>query len=166
MALEDELAKLLNAHAKNNLPKFIVIGEATNIGSDTCDVEVNGEAKLLGVRLHCVEGDLESKFVVKPKDKSLVAVGILENLKGEWILLQCSEIEEVLIKIGTVEYSINSTGVLIKKGDDTLKKCLDDMFNQIALLTVPVVAVGSPSGTPANVTAFNNIKTRIDNLLR
>ena len=166
MPLEDELEKLLDAHAKKVAIEAHVIGTAINITDGTCDVEVEGEATLLDVRLHCIEDELKRKFVVKPKEKSLVIVGIIHNLKTERFIVQCSQIDEVVVKIDTVEFNINSTGVLIKNGEDTLKKTMDDLFEQLKVLTVPCTAPGTPSGTPTNAVAFALIKERINKLLR
>jgi hypothetical protein len=166
MGLEDDLLKLLNAHAKKSSVVANTIGIAFNIRESVCDVEVTGEAPLIDVRFHCVEENINSKTIIKPKDKSFVIASIINNLDNDWFISQCSEIGEVFTKIGDVEHSVTSDGISIKKGNDTLTQCFDDLFKQIALLTVPVVAVGSPSGTPANATAFNEIKNRINNILR
>jgi hypothetical protein len=70
------------------------------------------------------------------------------------------------LKVGTTTFEITEAGVKIEKGGDSLKKCLNDMCNQIGLLTVPVVAVGSPSGMPVNIAAFTTIQKRVNNILQ
>ncbi len=159
MALEDDLALLLNTHAKKAAVEANIIGKAINIREAVCDVEVNGEATLLDVRLHCIEDTLKSKFVVKPKDKSLVIVGIISNLKTERFIVQCSEIEEVITHIEDVQCSINSKGVLIKKGDDSLKEVLSliiEATNQIAVVI----------GNNPDYTKLLKATKKLNNLLR
>lgn len=142
MGLEDELFKLLSAHSKKSSVIANKIGKAVNIRESVCDVEIEGEAILMDVRFHCIEEDVKSKVVVKPKDKSYVIASIIHGLENDWFISQCSEIEEVLVKIVNVEYGINSKGVLIKNGNDSLKEVLQLIVE--ATMQIAVVIGNNP----------------------
>jgi len=159
MALEDELAALLKAHAEHSAIEAHIIGTAINIRDAVCDVEVEGEATLLDVRLHCIEDELKSKIVVKPKEKSKVIVGIINNLKTDRFIAQCSEIEEVKTIIDSVEHSITAKGVLIKHGDDNLK----EVFNLIIEATSQIAVV---IGNNPDYSKLLKATKKLNNLLR
>jgi histidinol-phosphate/aromatic aminotransferase/cobyric acid decarboxylase-like protein len=62
-----------------------------------------------------------------------------------------------------VELIMTETGFTIKKSTNTLKKILDDLIDQIKLITV--TTPNGPSGTPINAAAFDPIKTSVDQLM-
>jgi phage baseplate assembly protein gpV len=69
----------------------------------------------------------------------------------------------VSVQMGTTVLEINN-GFLIKRDDETLRKIVSDLIDQINLIVVPT-NVG-PSGNPVNAAAFNAIKTRAQSLLK
>ncbi len=166
MALEDEILKFFGAFADSKSPKVLIVGTAVNVQDDTCDVEVDGEAKMLDVKLNVIEDTHNSKLVVYPKNNSKVLVGILSSLKKEAIVLQTTEIEKVELVIGTVKCTISSEGLKVEKGADSLKSIMADLISQIKAITVPVVSVGSPSGVPSNSAAFTTIQNRINAIIK
>ena len=129
--LDDLLAETFKKAAQVHQFKSISLGIATNITDTVCDVEREDDDTLLGVRLQAVEDTLTSRIRVKPADGSVVIVGIIDNLESEACIIQCSEIDEVLVQIGEVEFSINANGVLMQKGTDTLKNGLQLMGEAI-----------------------------------
>lgn len=134
--MEELFQQLLNAHFNAALPKMHLIGTAVEVGDDKCDVKVEGEAQLFDVQLHAIEDTLTSRIIIKPKEGSKVIVGFLNNSKTDAFIVQCSEIEEVNVKIDTLEFSINSTGVLIKKDADTLKIGLQKLVEAVQQIFV------------------------------
>jgi len=66
------------------------------------------------------------------------------------------------LKLDNCEVIMTATGFTIKKSTDSLKKILDDLIDQIKLITV--TTPNGPSGTPINAVAFDPIKTSVDNL--
>lgn len=166
MALEDEILKFFGAFVDSKNPKVLIVGTAVNVQDDTCDVVVDGEAKMLDVKLNVIEDTRNSKLVVYPKNNSKVLVGILSSLKKEAIVLQTTEIEKVELVIGTVKCTISSEGLKIEKGTDSLKSIMGDLMTEIQAIKVPVVSVGSLSGVPYNVSAFTAIENRINAILK
>lgn len=134
--MEDLFKQLLDAHAMSAIPKTHLIGIAVEVGDDKCDVKLEGEADLWDVQLHAIEDDLNSRIIIKPKEGSKVIIGFLNNSKTDAFIVQCSEIEEVNVKIDTLEFSIKSTGVLIKKGNDSLKIGLQKLVEAVQQIFV------------------------------
>lgn len=67
------------------------------------------------------------------------------------------------VLIGDTIYEISAAGFKIKRQDETLKKILADFLGAVKAITV-----NTPSGvsaTPNNLTAFDTIIERLDNLL-
>jgi hypothetical protein len=67
------------------------------------------------------------------------------------------------IAIGATVYEISDQGFKIKRAEETLKKLLSDILDEIKNITV-----NTPSGvsaTPNNVLAFDAIIERLDNLM-
>ena len=67
------------------------------------------------------------------------------------------------VKLSDVELVLTETGFTLKKSTNSLKKILDDLIDQIKLITV--TTPNGPSGTPINATAFDPIKTNVDDLM-
>lgn len=145
-------------------PSVIIPAEvvSVNTNDDTVHVRFSDEAEIDDVRLKSIVQN-GNKFLLIPKVGSIVQVARIEN-SDELIVVAVDEITELLLVIGTVKASIDATGFLFEKGNETLKKLLDDLIAQILLLTVPT-NVG-PSGTPLNAQAITNIKNRVNTFFK
>jgi hypothetical protein len=130
-------------------------------GKRLCDVKpLDGGAELFDIPYSAdVQGD---GLVLHPKKGSNVLVVFLDKHNAQ--ICNVSELDKLYLKIGGVEFRIDNSGFVIKKGNDTLVKILDDLLLEIKLIIVPT-NVG-PSGNPLNAMAFDAIKMRIDNLLK
>ena len=136
--------------------KEVLHGTATNVGETACDVEREGAPTLYGVRLNAIDDDLQSYVTTYPAAKSDVIVGIVEGLKTEAVLLRCSEVAQVKIKIGEQTLVMNEDGVVMNGGTnglvkaDELKTQLDKLSKRvddvISAITNGVPAAGAPDG--------------------
>ncbi len=92
--------------------------------------------------------------LIKPKDGSLVLVGMLDEHTG--VILLYSEVDEVAILAEKL--------LTIKTAEESLKKIVSDLIDAIGVMTVPTPAgVSSP---PVNKSQFDAIKTRLDKLFK
>lgn len=64
---------------------------------------------------------------------------------------------------GNTVFEFSQDGFKIKRSDETLKKILSDLIDQILAETHPTPS--GASGTPINATAYTAIKNRLPNLL-
>lgn len=138
LELAEQLGNALKDTVNKHQIKGVITGVARNVTDKNCDVEREGESTLQDVRLQATEESLTSKIIIKPKEGSVVICAIIENLRSEACVIMCSEIDEVLIKIETVEFRINAAGITMKKGADSLKDALTMMnqaTSQIVVLT-------------------------------
>jgi hypothetical protein len=120
--LEELIETAIKKVAKNIVPKSLTVGTAINVTDNKCDVKIDGEPDLLDVRLHAIDDSVDNVFIVKPKEESKVLIGFLDKEEKEAVILQCSEVEKVLIRIGATKVEISEEGVSISKGEDSLRE--------------------------------------------
>lgn len=139
MAFEDSLNDVLTAWLKQNAARAHVIGKAVNVVDQKCDVEREGSPTIHDVAFCSIEDTVENRIVAKPKEGSYVIVGFVEAFhegkESDAFIEQCSEIDEVLIKIGNKLYKLNDQGHLVKGGSDTLKEVIE-LIIEAANLTI------------------------------
>ncbi|WP_312395732.1 hypothetical protein [Chryseobacterium sp.] len=69
-------------------------------------------------------------FDMKPKIGSLILIGIINNDETTPVLLSAEDIEKLEIKAGVCELTIDN-GFLLKKENETLKKLMVDLLQEI-----------------------------------
>lgn len=153
--MEQSLCNIIKKGAEKSQIKQAIIGTAKNIRDTLCDVERENAPTLLDVRLNAIDGDLQSFVTVYPEEGSKVIVGIIENLRTEAVVLRCSEVEKVNLKIGDQTLKIDKDGFVFNDGtlDGMIKireltekiNALVDAFNSHTHTLTPgsVVVVGS-----------------------
>jgi phage baseplate assembly protein V len=67
------------------------------------------------------------------------------------------------VTMDTVTYEISRNGFAIKRGEETLKKILSDLIDELVIETHTTPS--GTSGPPINIAAYNAIKARLPNLL-
>lgn len=117
-------------------------------------------------------------MILVPADSSNIIIASVDG-PGEWTLMKASELTRAIIKIGNVTFEMDSGQVNIQSGNvifnvtdsifkmnsttESLYQLLKDCFTYITELTVPTPS--GTSSTPVNSVDFNNLITRLDNLL-
>ena len=155
---------------KEELGKFtgrlrqITIQQATVMvinDDDTIQVELLTGASITDVRLRSVvkNGD---KVVITPAVGSSVLIGRIERSE-EWVVVEREVITQVNYTIGPVVFTVNENGFLIQVGQDSLGSIMADFLNAIQALTVDTPS--GASGVPNNITDFQSIATRLNNIL-
>lgn len=155
---EDLFEKVLKKSVDKHRFQTIETGTVKEVNGNTCTVERTDAPTLFDVRLQAIEDSVESFINIKPKVGSIVICGMIENMQAEYLVLQCSEIDEVNITIAGVVYTINSEGHLIKKGDDTLKQILTDLIDSVKIIVVTI-------GNNPNYVKLAETQIKINNLL-
>ena len=135
--------------------KQILSGRAVEVGELTCTVEREGSPALFDVRLNAIDDDLESYFTVYPAEGSDVLVAIIENMKTEAVVIRCSEVEKVKMKIGDRTLVMDSSGFAFDGTElvDWMQKVSNDMQTLKSLLSAsPVAGNGAALGIVFNPT--------------
>lgn len=93
----------------------------------TCTILLD-EVEIPEVRLRAVVSDNQSINVL-PVVGSQVVVGKLAD--DDYIVIACDKVTMYQVTIGTTIFKLDSSGVLISKGTETLNKILTDLVNGI-----------------------------------
>lgn len=160
MSLVDEqIRQELDKFSSKVGPETIVPAKVLsyNENDETIEVELTSGAVIDDVRLKSMV-KAGNKLVVVPSDDSFVLIGRIAN-SDEYVVVSVDEVDEIKIKVGTVDVDVDDTGVLVKKGTDTLKEILT---NIIQACQVIVVAQGNNPDYVKLTTAL----TKVNNLLR
>ncbi|MEL3904443.1 MAG: hypothetical protein P1P63_04960 [Treponemataceae bacterium] len=143
--------------------KGVVSGVAVNVRDTLCDVEREGAPTIYDVRLNAVDDDLQSFVTIVPAEKSNVLVAVIENLKTEAVVVRCSEIQKVLLKIGANTAVMDDDGFVFNDGDISglvklpkLIEWMDKVYSDLQTLkmqlkTHPVAGKGAPLAMTFNV---------------
>lgn len=128
--------------------------EAVDENQKTIDVKLNEAVIVPDVRLRMsLEGD--EGFYVVPRKGSYVSIAELEG-GVEYCLLQASEVDKVLLKIGNTTMAIDKDGVVYNGGQNkglvkvvqlTQKiNALEDKVNQLITTLMSVQVALAPAG--------------------
>jgi hypothetical protein len=140
----------------------ICIVDAVDETARTVDVSpIDESAPILGVNLQANQSG-EVGVVCFPKVGSYVVVAFLSSATAVVVLTE--EIDKINISTNS-DIAIDAGGLVqVKNKDYSLAQAFDELISEISKLTV-TTGVGA-SGTPINAIAFQNIKTKIEKLLK
>lgn len=154
--LEQAMRAAIDSQTKRAQIKTVCWGVVTEVTETTCTIERNDAPTLYGVLLNAIDDDLQSFVTAYPLLNSNVLVGIVENLKTEAVVLKCSEVEKIKVKIGDQTLYIDKEGFIFNEGNnkglvkivelvDWMAKLYADLQTlKELLLTHPVTGNGSP----------------------
>lgn len=158
------LAEMMKAQTSGPI---ILPAVVTEVRSDdaVCDVIALGELEIYDVRLRAAINDQTSKFVIEPVVGSHVLIARIAE--GEsYIMLACSQIQRLIVGIGTMTFDMDTTGVVIENAGINLGAKLQELISQIQAITVTPASVGVPTPVPNNAPAFTPIATAIAQILK
>ena len=160
MSATDDLFKQAVKKLSNSKKKFsLILGTVKAIDDDTCTVDEHED-----VRLNAVIDDLDSQFTIYPKVGSKVIIGRIEG-EDDCFVVRVSKIEKVIIKIGDQVFEMKNGKFSIRKGNISLKSILNKGFNQLQNSVIATPS-GPGSFSPADITAFTQINTEVNQLLQ
>lgn len=155
----DELFKqAVNILGKKKGKFTLTVGTVTAVDNETCTVDDYED-----VRLNAIIEALESQFTIYPKVGSKVIIGRIENEDNAFVVA-VSEIEKVIIKIGTQLFEMKDGKFTISNGVLNLKSILNDGFDQLdkAILMTPS---GPGKFSAADKIVFKDLKDKTNQLL-
>lgn len=116
--VEQAIETAMTAVAGKRQIKGVLSGTAVNVRDTLCDVEREGAPTIYDVRLNAIDNDLQSYVTIVPAEKSNILVAVIEKLKTEAVVVRCSEVQKVLIKIGANTVVMNDDGFVFNDGDN------------------------------------------------
>jgi len=134
----DEISKLRQsfleqAHAGGPVGFYDAEVIAVDSDSFTCDIMLN-DLPQYEVRLRAVVSENQSIDVL-PAIGAAVVVGKLAD--DDYIVIACDKITKYQVTTGDTAIRLNSDGVLIGKGSETLNKILTGLVNAVMGIAAP-----------------------------
>lgn len=150
------------------VPTVVVMGEVTEVQSETCVIKLADGLELPDVRLKQSIDEAQNYFIRFPKKGSqLTAISITGDLR-DVMMLEASEYESISYMQDGIEFTMDSeTGKFTMKNDKyNLYDLIADFCNAIKQLTVSTP--NGPSGTPLppTIQAITQIETKFKQLLK
>jgi hypothetical protein len=156
----------------------IVVPGSVDTTSYSMSVQASDDSEpIQGVMLNAIVADGNGVILI-PKDGSNVVIGSIDG-PGEWGLIKASELTRAIITMENVTCVMDNTQINIQNGNvlfnisdsvfkmntasESLYQLLKDCFTYLTELTVPTPA--GTSSVPVNAADFNNLLTRLNNLL-
>jgi hypothetical protein len=134
---------------------------SVNAGNKTCDLQpVDDSAKLFDIPFNA-DVDVDG-LVNYPKQGSHVLVVFLDKHNAQ--ICNVSELDKSYLKIGTVEFKVDSTGFMLKKQNENLKKLMADLLT--AIKSMKFTTNQGPTINLVNIADFIALETRFNNLLK
>lgn len=149
------------ASAVGPLQTVLAVVESVDFIEATCVLDDEG-VTMYDVRLKPVLTGNEA-LVIFPAVGSWVLATRLED-DDDWLVIACEKADMCRFAGADCVIEMDSAGVKISKGGETLKAILSDLLTAIKALTVPTGT--GPSGTPINSPAFTAIENRLNNFLK
>lgn len=153
--IKNELTKFAARYAPSTIIPATVL--SYNSADETISVALSNDAVIDDVRLRSVIKAGNKKILV-PKVNSVVHIASIENSQ-EYFVAAVEEIDKEFLIIGTVKYDVDDTGFLIKKGNDTLKKILQNIIEAVQQVVVL-------QGNNPDYIKLQTALTSVNNLLR
>jgi hypothetical protein len=128
--------------------------EYSDKAKGTIDVITFDGLKIPNVRLRSVIEEDEKGMLTFPVDKTSVLIARI-NKSDNYVVVSMQEPDMIKCKVGEKYLELDKDGLKVSAGDDTLKKCLDDLLDEIITIYAPM-----------NKAAFTAIKDRLAKLLK
>ncbi len=128
--------------------------ETSDKAKGTIDVITFEGLKIPNVRLRSVIEEDDKGMLTFPAEKTSVLIARI-NKSNNYVLISMQEPEMIKCKVGEKYLELDKDGLEVSAGDDTLKKCLDDLLDEIITIYAPM-----------NKAAFTAIKDRLAKLLK
>ncbi|KAA2244567.1 hypothetical protein F0L74_00905 [Chitinophaga agrisoli] len=155
--MSKQQAQLIEALRNLSREKATIIPaevENSDIENGTIDVVTFDGVHIYDVRLRSVIDDDGKGVLIFPVKGSSVLIARI-NKSDNFIVISIEEPELLKCTVGEKYLELDKDGLELSAGDDSLKKCLDDLLDEIITIYAPM-----------NKSAFTDIKDRLAKLLK
>lgn len=155
--MSKQQSKLIEALRNLSKEKATIIPaqvEESNKETGTIDVVTFEGVHIYDVRLRSViDKDGKGVLIFPVKGSSVLMARI--NRSDNYIVISVQEPELLKCTVGEKYLELDKDGLQLSAGDESLKKCLDDLLDEIITIYAPM-----------NKSAFTDIKNRLAKLLK
>jgi hypothetical protein len=109
--------------------------------------------EIADVRLRSVIGDNDGVLIFPQKGSSVLMARIQES--SYFVVISMEKVNKIQYFVEDKFFEMDKDGLQISAGDESLKKCLDDLLDEIITIYAPM-----------NKSAFMDIKQRLATLLK
>lgn len=145
----DALRKL--AHTETVIIPAIV--ESVDETEGTVVAKTATGLKIADVRLRSVIGDNDGVLIFPQKGSSVLMARIQQS--NYFVVISMEKVAKIQYFVEDKFFELNKDGLEISAGDESLKKCLDDLLDEIITIYAPM-----------NKAAFADIKQRLATILK
>lgn len=169
MSTPEQIRKAFEEMAKKEGPAVSNIAKVKSVDETkaTCVLVDENGMEIFDVRLRPVLTGNKS-FILVPKVGSFVLAVRVED-DDDWMIIAADEIEKIGYYIGTAIFEMDSTGFLLKKENETLKKIMVDLIGAVKAMSFALTTPDTINGTTTtlvNSAQFTAIETRINGFLK
>lgn len=153
MTKQEQIRQALDRFTSKRGPIQTLLATVKSVDNEelTCVVDEDG-LDIFDVRLRPVLNGEES-ITLFPKVGSWVLITRIEE-DFEWMVIACDQVDKVRIVADSMQFEMKDGKFLVKSGDESLGKCIDDLITQIQAIYAP-----------KNSAEIANIKQRFKQLL-
>jgi hypothetical protein len=153
MTKQEQIRQALGDWSKKHGPIQTILSLVKSVDADnyTCVLDEEG-FEIYDVRLRPVINGNESITIIPKVDSWVLASRIEED--EEWMVVAVDEIETVRIVVESMVFEMKDGKFLLKSGNDSLGKCMDDLITQILMIYAP-----------KNAAAIKQVQQRFKQLL-
>lgn len=109
--------------------------------------------EIADVRLRSVIGDNDGVLIFPQVDSSVLMARIQES--NYFVVISMEKVDKIQYFVEDKFFEMDKDGLEVSAGDESLKKCLDDLLDEIVTIYAPM-----------NKSAFMDIKQRLAKLLK
>jgi hypothetical protein len=161
--MEKELLDAFRNLKKRDVDTFPAEVVSVDKENGTCTV-TDGDIEYTDVQLSSTINGSNKRFYLFPKEGSFVLVSpIMEDIKRLYVE-SYAEIESIDAVIETVQFQVDRNGFLLKKENETLKKLMADLINEIKLMRF--TTNNGPTINLINAAQFTAIEQRFNQFLK
>jgi len=169
MPTPEQIRKAFEEMAKKEGPAVSNIAKVKSVDETkaTCVLVDENGMEIFDVRLRPVLTGNKS-FILVPKVGSYVLAVRVED-DDDWMVIAADEIEKIGYYIGTAIFEMDSTGFLLKKENETLKKIMVDLVGAVKAMSFTLTTPDTINGSTTllnNAAQFTAIETRINQFLK
>jgi hypothetical protein len=163
--MEGDFRRALSEFVKGRQNVPMQLAKVTKVETTTCDVLTINEDEIFDIRLRTIDNGNTDGMLLKPALQSWVLIADIGSKQHDYIVVAYEKLESVSVKIGTTKIEVNTEGVKIMRGTESLKTVLNDVLNKVKTLQI-LTTTGTATVLPSEIPLIEVLKTRLNTILK